>query len=74
MSDTRRREADPALGARIASRALDLGLSMNITAYASMAAIWRIAPPLTIAEEDLDLGLTLIDQAIRETLADGGGA
>ncbi len=74
VKDRKSREADPALGARIASRALDLGLSMNITAYASMAAIWRIAPPLTIAETDLDLGLDIIDQAIRETLADGGGA
>jgi 2,2-dialkylglycine decarboxylase (pyruvate) len=69
VGDRNTRAADAGLGARIAQRALELGLSMNITAYASMAAIWRIAPPLTIAESELDEGLAIIDQAIGDTLA-----
>lgn len=69
VSDRNTRAADADLGARIANRALELGLSMNITAYANMAAIWRIAPPLTIEESELDEGLAIIDQAIGDTLA-----
>ncbi|MFQ5783433.1 MAG: aspartate aminotransferase family protein [Alphaproteobacteria bacterium] len=69
VSDRKTREPDAALGARITRRALDLGLSMNITAYASMASVWRIAPPLTISEAELDEGLAILDQAIGETLA-----
>ncbi len=71
VGDRNTRAADAGLGARIVQRALELGLSMNITAYASMAAIWRIAPPLTIAESELDEGLAIIDQAIGDTLAGG---
>ena len=68
VSDRNTRVADADRGARIANRALELGLSMNITAYANTAAIWRIAPPLTIEVGELDEGLAIIDQAISDTL------
>ena len=69
VRDRNSREPDGETGARITRRALELGLSMNISGDAKMASVWRIAPPLTIAEDDLDLGLEILDRAIGDTLA-----
>ena len=52
------------LGNRITSRCMELGLSMNITGRPELASAFRIAPPLTIAEEELDRGLAILDEAI----------
>ena len=32
----------------------ELGLSMNITSLPRLASVWRIAPPLTVSEAELD--------------------
>ncbi len=69
VRDRKTREPDHELGARITDRCLELGLSMNISGYRSAASVWRIAPPLTIAEAELDEGLAILDQAIGECLA-----
>jgi len=29
-----------------------------------MGSVWRIAPPLTVSTEEVDLGLSILDQAI----------
>jgi len=44
----------------------ELGLSMNITALRGMGGVFRIAPPLTITDDELDLGLTILDRAIAD--------
>ncbi len=44
---------------------------MNIVSVGSMAAIWRIAPPLTVTTEEIDRGIAILDQAIGEVLAGG---
>jgi 4-aminobutyrate aminotransferase-like enzyme len=31
-------------------------------------SIWRLAPPLTVSAAEIDEGLTILDQAIRESL------
>ncbi|MEM7445155.1 MAG: aspartate aminotransferase family protein, partial [Pseudomonadota bacterium] len=54
----------PEMGARIMNRCLDLGLSMNIVNLPKMASVFRIAPPLTITEDELDLGLSILDDVI----------
>ncbi|MFJ5266048.1 aspartate aminotransferase family protein [Streptomyces sp. NPDC088387] len=64
--------ADPAtgtsdeLGARITRRCLELGLHMNIVQLPGMGGVFRIAPPLTATEEELALGLGILDEAIGE--------
>ncbi len=52
------------LGARITNRCMELGLSMNISGHPDLASVFRIAPPLTITEEELDSGLAILDEAI----------
>ena len=73
VRDRASRTPDHALGDRIARRCLELGLNMNIVAAANAASVWRIAPPLTVSEDEIDSGLTILDQAIRECLETPGG-
>ncbi len=69
VRDRKTREPDHDLGARITRRCLELGLNMNIAVHRGMASVWRIAPPLTIAEAELDQGLAILDQSIGECLS-----
>lgn len=57
------------LGAKIAAEAFKRGLSMNIVKLPGMGGVFRIAPPLTISEAEIDLGLRLISEAIEHVLA-----
>ncbi|MBN9744134.1 aspartate aminotransferase family protein [Amycolatopsis sp. A1MSW2902] len=52
------------LGARVTQRCLELGLHMNIVQLPGMGGVFRIAPPLTAAESEIDLGLSILDEAI----------
>jgi 2,2-dialkylglycine decarboxylase (pyruvate) len=68
VTDRESRTPNPALGTAITRRCLELGLSMNIVAFPRLASVWRIAPPLTCSEAEIDQGLAILDQAIRESL------
>ena len=48
------------------ARCLELGLHMNIVQLREMGGMFRIAPPLTITDDELELGLEILDQAIGE--------
>jgi 2,2-dialkylglycine decarboxylase (pyruvate) len=63
------REPDAATARAITERCMELGLSMNIVAIGTVAAIWRIAPPLTVSDEEIERGIAVMDQAIGEVLA-----
>jgi len=39
---------------------------MNIVQLPGMGGVFRIAPPLTATEDELSLGLTILDQAISD--------
>ena len=58
-----------ALSDAVTDRALELGLSANIVRAGSSGGVMRIAPPLTIAEADLDLGVAILGQAIADSLS-----
>ncbi len=66
VSDKTSKKPAPELGAAITRRCFELGLSMNIVALRGMGGVFRIAPPLTITDAELDLGLTILDQAIAD--------
>lgn len=65
VSDRASKTAAPELGARIAACALQLGLSMNIVNLRGMGGVFRIAPPLTITEAEIDLGLSILREALK---------
>lgn len=68
VSDRRDRLPDHETGARIAAEALRLGLSMNIVRLPGMGGVFRLAPPLTISEGELEEGLSLMAKAIERTV------
>jgi len=49
---------------RVTDLALDLGLSANIVRGGAAGGTMRIAPPLTVSEAEIDLGVELLDAAI----------
>jgi 2,2-dialkylglycine decarboxylase (pyruvate) len=63
--------SDHELGSRIAAEAFRRGLSMNIVKLPGMGGVFRIAPPLTISEDEIDLGLGIIAQSIEAASAAG---
>ncbi len=71
VSDREHKTPAPALGWRITERCLELGLSMNIVRFPGMGGVFRIAPPLTVSREELDLGVAILDQAIGDCLEEG---
>jgi 4-aminobutyrate aminotransferase-like enzyme len=56
------------LGALVAHKAMDLGLSCNIVNLDGFAGVFRIAPPLIITEEELQRGLDILDDAFGQIL------
>jgi 2,2-dialkylglycine decarboxylase (pyruvate) len=57
-----------ALGSQVTSACLELGLHMNIVQLPGMGGIFRIAPPLTITDAELDAGLDILDEALSSVL------
>lgn len=62
------KEAAPELGAAITRACMALGLSMNIVQLPLMGGVFRIAPPLTVSDAEIDLGLSLLKRAIEASL------
>jgi 2,2-dialkylglycine decarboxylase (pyruvate) len=69
VADRETKAADPELGHRISDRCLELGLSMNIVRVKGFGGVFRIAPPLTVSKEEIDLGIAILDQAIGDSLS-----
>jgi len=57
----------PELARRVAANCLDLGLMTSVVRGGF--GIFRIAPPITIAKDEIDLALDIFDAAIRKSLA-----
>ena len=66
VTDRVTKQPADALGARVTERCFELGLHMNIVQMPGMGGVFRIAPPLTIDEAELDRGLEILDQAIAD--------
>jgi 2,2-dialkylglycine decarboxylase (pyruvate) len=66
VADKESKKPAPDIGAAITRRCFELGLSMNITALRGMGGVFRIAPPLTITDDELDLGIAILDRAIAD--------
>jgi 2,2-dialkylglycine decarboxylase (pyruvate) len=64
-----RRPAD-ALGAAVTAECLRRGLSMNIVRAGSGANCFRMAPPLTISEDEIDLAVEILDSSLKAVLAE----
>ncbi len=56
------------LGAAVTAECLARGLSMNIVRSGSIANCFRLAPPLNVTEEEIDLAVEILDASLRATL------
>lgn len=66
VKDKMSKERSEAIGDRITARCLELGLHMNIVCLPGMGGVFRIAPPLTVSYEELEEGISMLDQAITD--------
>lgn len=66
VKDRRSRAPAPELGAAITTECMRRGLSMNIVQLPGMGGVFRIAPPLTATDEEIELGLTLLREAMTQ--------
>ncbi|MDQ7805930.1 aspartate aminotransferase family protein [Amycolatopsis sp. A133] len=66
--DRETKRSSDELGARVTQRCLELGLHMNIVQLPGMGGVFRIAPPLTASEEEISLGVSILDQAIGDAV------
>jgi 2,2-dialkylglycine decarboxylase (pyruvate) len=64
VKDRKSMAPDDKRGAAITNKCLELGLSMNIVQMAGLGAVFRIAPPLTVSDDEIDLGVSILDRAI----------
>ncbi|TCV96024.1 2,2-dialkylglycine decarboxylase (pyruvate) [Luteibacter rhizovicinus] len=64
VQDRHTRQPAPVLGAAITRQCMSMGLSMNIVQLPGMGSVFRIAPPLNVSDDDIDLGLDILDRAI----------
>jgi 2,2-dialkylglycine decarboxylase (pyruvate) len=69
VKDRQSRDPDDKLGQRITRECMARGLSMNVVQLPGMGGVFRIAPPLTVSDAEIDLGLTILDDAIRSARA-----
>ena len=66
VKDRRSKTPNPELAGRIMARCLELGLSTSI--IRGVLGVFRIAPPITITDAEIDTGLTIFEQALKESL------
>ncbi|AFK53638.1 aminotransferase class-III [Tistrella mobilis KA081020-065] len=64
VTDRQSKTPDHAISTLIAEAAAARGLSMNIVKLPAMGAVFRIAPPLTISDAEIEEGLSIIASSI----------
>lgn len=67
VADRETKAFAPELGDRIATRMTELGLWAQLAVQASFSGVFRIAPPLSTTDEELEFGLAVMEQALAET-------
>jgi 2,2-dialkylglycine decarboxylase (pyruvate) len=73
VCDRDTREPADALGAAVTGECLKCGLSMNIVRSGQNANCLRMAPPLSVSEEEIDTAVEILDAALRTSLARTAG-
>jgi 2,2-dialkylglycine decarboxylase (pyruvate) len=73
VTDRQTRTPADELGRRITAECFALGLHMNVVQLPAMGGVFRIAPPLTVSEAEIDRGLDILDQALTTASAGPSG-
>ncbi len=68
VTDRETKQPAEKLGQSVTAACLRRGLHMNIVQLPGMGGIFRIAPPLTLGDDELDRGMSILDEALAESL------
>lgn len=68
VEDRRTRKPAHRLGALSTQKCMERGLSMNIRRRPERGSVWRIAPPLTVSQAEIDRAIDILDGALRDSL------
>jgi 2,2-dialkylglycine decarboxylase (pyruvate) len=68
VTDRDTKEPADQLGQAVTAACLRHGLHLNIVQLPGMGGVFRIAPPLTVSDAELDTGLSILDAALTETV------
>ncbi|KAI3332820.1 pyridoxal phosphate-dependent transferase [Ustulina deusta] len=69
IADAETKAPGPDLGELISNKALELGLSCNVVNLPGMGGVFRLAPPVTVTEDEISKGLRILDEAFGAVLA-----
>lgn len=67
VSDRATKEGAPELGGAIAGRMVERGVWAQLSTIKSFGGVFRIAPPITITEKELQEGLAIMEEAFAST-------
>jgi 2,2-dialkylglycine decarboxylase (pyruvate) len=69
VADRETKEPADELGRAVTDECLERGLSMNIVRSGKIANCFRLAPPLTVTEDEIDLAVEILDTSLTAVLA-----
>jgi 2,2-dialkylglycine decarboxylase (pyruvate) len=69
VTDRESKEPADELGRAVTDECLERGLSMNIVRSGEIANCFRLAPPLTVTEDEIDVAVEILDASIAAVLA-----
>jgi 4-aminobutyrate aminotransferase-like enzyme len=67
VADHKTKEPALDLGNRLSTKMMQLGLMANLATMTTFGGVFRIAPPINISDENLELGLKIMEEAFRTT-------
>lgn len=72
IADLKTKAPGVELGQAISDRAMAKGLSCNVVNLPGMGGVFRLAPPVTVSAEEIELGLRILDESIGDVLKEQG--
>ncbi|EDU41925.1 2,2-dialkylglycine decarboxylase [Pyrenophora tritici-repentis Pt-1C-BFP] len=67
VADRKTKVGAPEVGRAVSNKMMEMGLWSQLATMASFGGVFRVAPPITVTEEQLDLALSIIEEALRMT-------
>lgn len=59
------------IGARVSAIALEKGLSCNVVSLPGMGGVFRLAPPITVSQDEINDAIRILDQAFAVAAQEG---
>ena len=72
ISDAETKSPGLEIGHAVADRAMACGLSCNVVNLPGMGGVFRVAPPVTVAADEIEEGLRILDEAFEYVLKSQG--